>query len=63
MFVLLQAPTAEETAEGMEEEEEEEEGERRGGAFPELPKKMNVLGVDDNIHPKSLQKAIEEASG
>lgn len=45
------------------EEEEGEEGERRGGAFPELPKKMNVLGVDDNIHPKSLQKAIEEASG
>ena len=24
---------------------------------------MSIIGADDNIHPKSLQQAIEEASG
>ena len=29
---------------------------------PVLPQTMNVLGVDGNIHSKSVQKAIEEVS-
>ena len=29
----------------------------------ELPEEMSVIGVDDNIHSKSLQQAIEEVRG
>lgn len=27
-----------------------------------LPEEMDVIGVDDSIHPKSLQSAIDEVS-
>ena len=38
-----------------------EKGEATGEELPEkLPDKMSVIGVDDNIHSKSLQQAIEE---
>ena len=38
-----------------------EEGESTGQELPEkLPDEMSVIGVDDNIHSKSLQQAIEE---
>ena len=56
---FLQSPVAEEPAKGRGEEREE----REGGALPALPKKMSIIGVDDNIHPKSLQQAIEEVNG
>ena len=28
----------------------------------QLPKVMSVVGIDDNIHPKSLQRVIDEVS-
>ena len=65
-------PSTEETPE-KEEEESAVEGEGTEKAdeaksdasekVPEkLPDEMSVIGVDDNIHPKSLQQAIEEVS-
>ena len=41
------------------------ESEREGGdeELPEeLPESMSVVGVDDNIHTKSLQQVIDEVS-
>lgn len=40
--------------------EEPEEGEDGLELPDKLPEEMNVIGVDDNIHSKSLQQAIEE---
>ena len=38
-----------------------EQGEAAGQEVPKkLPDEMSVIGVDDNIHSKSLQQAIEE---
>jgi hypothetical protein len=48
-------------AEGEKSSEGSEQGEATGEELPEkLPDEMNVIGVDDNIHSKSLQQAIEE---
>ena len=51
-------------AEGEEKSTEgSEQGEATDQELPEkLPDEMSVIGVDDNIHSKSLQQAIEEVS-
>lgn len=47
--------------EGKKSTEGSEQGEATGEELPEkLPDEMNVIGVDDNIHSKSLKQAIEE---
>lgn len=51
-------PSEEMSSEGSEKKESD-----GGQELPEtLPDEMNVIGVDDNIHPKSLQQAIEEVT-
>ena len=51
----------EEKAEEEKSAEASEQGEATGQEMPEkLPDEMSVIGVDDNIHSKSLQQAIEE---
>ena len=49
---------------GVEEERPEKADEAKSEASEKVPEKlpdeMSVIGVDDNIHPKSLRQAIEE---
>ena len=48
-------------AKGERSTEGSEQGEATEEELPEkLPDKMSVIGVDDNIHAKSLKQAIEE---
>ncbi len=42
--------------------EEEGEAEQKEEEALQLPEEMNIVGVDDNIHSKSLQTAIDEVS-
>lgn len=64
--LLLKEVTTNQVEMGWEEEKkEEEEGKSvadEGDLKKELPEVMNVIGVDDNIHPKSLQQVIDEVS-
>ena len=47
--------------EGKKSTEGSEQGEATGEELPKnLPDEMSVIGVDDNIHSKSLKQAIEE---
>ena len=59
--LLLNEATSDHEETKDEEQKKKDKSETEEGAVTkELPEVMNIIGMDDNIHPKSLQQAIDE---